>query len=220
VVKQVDFQEHWAYEPVPGNDNVKTPLHEERLDAVTAKLLDSGAATVLDLGCGSGALLGRLVAEEQFARVLGIDTSAEALLRAERRLEAESDGGGPEWSLQHGSFTEPDESWAAFDVAAMVETIEHVPAEHLSRVERSVFTVTRPRVVVMTTPNREHNELYGLAEGELRHPDHEFEWCRSKFRVWATGVAERNGYEVAFEDVGRADPLLGSPTQMGVFRLQ
>jgi small RNA 2'-O-methyltransferase len=199
---------------------VSTPLHEERLDAVVAKLLDSDAATVLDLGCGSGSLLRRLVAEEQIAKVRGVDVSAEALLRAERSLESERWDSGCDWRLHHGSFAEPEDSWAHFDAAAMVETLEHVPPEQLSLVERSVFTVARPRTVVITTPNCEYNRLYGMEEGEMRHADHKFEWSRAKFRAWASGVAERNGYEVSFEDVGRAEPLFGSPTQMAVFRLQ
>jgi small RNA 2'-O-methyltransferase len=206
--------------PLPERDDVSAPLHEERLDAVVAKLLESGAVAVLDLGCGSGPLLRRLVAEKQFATVLGVDASAEALLRAERFLEAEHSESGCDWRLHHGSFAEPEDSWVHFDAAAMVETIEHVPPEQLSLVERSVFAVTRPGTVVMTTPNREYNRLYGLGEGELRHADHKFEWSRAKFRAWASGVAERNGYEASFEDIGLADPLLGSPTQMAVFRLR
>jgi small RNA 2'-O-methyltransferase len=197
--------------------DVRTPLHEERLDAVVSKLLDSRAATVLDLGCGSGSLLRRLVAHAQFAEVMGVDVSAEALLRAERCLRSEHAESTCEWRLHHGSFTEPEDSWAHFEAAAMVETLEHVPPEQLSLVERAVFSIVRPRTVVVTTPNREYNRLYGMEEGEMRHADHEFEWCRARFRAWASGVAERNGYRVWFEDVGRADPLFGSPTQMAVF---
>jgi small RNA 2'-O-methyltransferase len=204
---------------VADQHHMKTPLHEERLDTVVAKLLESGAATVLDLGCGSGSLLRRLVAEAQFTTVMGVDVSAEALLRAERYLKAEASDGNCNWRLHHGSLAEPENSWAHFDAAAMVETLEHLPPEQLSLIERSVFAVVRPRTVVITTPNREYNRLYGMEEGEMRHADHKFEWNRARFRAWALGVAERNGYDVSFEDVGRADPLLGSPTQMAVFHL-
>jgi len=204
--------------PFPERDHTGTALHEERLDAVVATLLGSGARTVLDLGCGTGGLLRRLVAEEQFSSVVGIDTSAEALRDAESSLLVTGNCGPTAWSLEHASFTQLDERWAGFDAAAMVETLEHVAPEHLSRVERSVFAVARPGIVVMTTPNREYNELYGMAKEDFRHADHKFEWSRAKFRAWAENLAARNGYRVMCEDVGRADPLLGSPTQMGVFR--
>jgi small RNA 2'-O-methyltransferase len=104
----------------PKQDDVSAPLHDERLGAVVAELLASDAGSVLDFGCGSGPLLRRLVAEEQFATVLGADASAEALLRAERFLEAEHRESGCQWRMHHGSFAEPDDCWRHFDAAAMV----------------------------------------------------------------------------------------------------
>jgi small RNA 2'-O-methyltransferase len=194
-----------------------SPLHEERLDAVADCIRRSGASSVLDLGCGSGALLRRLLEEKQFTRIVGVDTSFEGLVLAERLKDSLADQ--PErLTLRHASFTESDEGLTGFDAAAMVETIEHVPPAHLSRVERAVFTRMRPRLVVMTTPNRDYNERYGIAGDELRHVDHHFEWGRTKFEGWAGGVADRNGYGVTFQAIGPADAWLGGPTQMAVFR--
>jgi small RNA 2'-O-methyltransferase len=172
---------------------------------------------VLDLGCGSGKLLVRLLGERRFRKLRGVDISGEALLVAEEKLRAARVTGGAEWSLHHGSFLHPEASWGRFDAAVMVETIEHIAPESLSRLERAVFEVARPRIVLMTTPNREYNPLFGLAADELRDAEHRFEWCRHRFRGWAGGVAARAGYAVEFEDVGTPDPLLGGPTQMGVF---
>jgi small RNA 2'-O-methyltransferase len=72
----------------------------------------------------------------------------------------------------------------------------------------------------MTTPNREDTRLSGLEAGELRHADHKFVWSLAEFHTWAAGGAARNGYAASFHGIGRADPLLGSPTQMAVFRLR
>jgi small RNA 2'-O-methyltransferase len=204
----------------PAGEDPSTALHEERLDAVVEVLRASGASSVLDLGCGSGALLRRLALEEQFTRIVGVDTSAAALFRAERMLASLGGADVTRIALHHGSFTSAEQEWMGFDAAAMVETIEHIPPEHLSQVERAVFAQLRPSLLLMTTPNRDYNVLYGKTEKENRHPDHRFEWSRSRFRGWATGVAERNGYHAAFADVGRADPLLGSSTQMAIFRLR
>jgi small RNA 2'-O-methyltransferase len=198
-----------------GQDETKSPLHEERLDAVVRALIASGARTVVDLGCGSGSLVRRLAAEPAFTRIVGVDTSLEALRVAERTLGGAVDG--DRVVLRYGSFTEPDDDLRGFDAAALVETIEHVEPSQLSRVERAVFARLRPGAVVITTPNSEYNVRFGLAEGELRHADHRFEWPRARFRSWAEGVGERNGYRVSSGDIGPADPLLGSPTQMAVF---
>jgi small RNA 2'-O-methyltransferase len=194
-----------------------TALHDERLRTVVGILIASGARTVLDLGCGSGALLERLIGEVQFTAVVGIDSSVRALHRARLLLEARGDGRVDRLTLVHGSFAAANAPLAGFDAAAMVETIEHVPSHRLSGVERTVFAEWRPSLVVITTPNREYNVRFGLAEGEYRSADHHFEWCRSRFRGWSDGVASRNGYEVECSGIGPLDPLLGSPTQLAVF---
>ena len=48
-------------------------LNERRLDAVFEVLKGSGASRVLDLGCGEGKLLRRLLADHQFAEIVGMD---------------------------------------------------------------------------------------------------------------------------------------------------
>ena len=56
-----------------------------------------------------------------------------------------------------------------------------------------------------------------LPAGQLRHPDHRFEWTRAEFQVWAGERARCHGYEVRFEPIGDADATLGAPTQMAIF---
>lgn len=204
-------------DPVPGQRETSSALHGERLDAVMGVLRADGARTVADLGCGSGALLRRLVADPRFTRIVGVDASLEALATAERLLRAER-ADPARVSLRHGSFLDPGAELAGFDAAVMVEALEHVDPALLSRLERGIFAALRPRLVVLTTPNRDYNARLGLAEGRLRHPDHRFEWSRARFRAWAGGVAARNGFAAEFREVGRSDPLLGSATQMAVFR--
>jgi hypothetical protein len=74
--------------------------------------------------------------------------------------------------------------------------------------------------VIVTTPNREYNPLYGLPAGQWRHRDHRFEWSRAEFAAWAEGVASRQGYRVSLRTVGDVDPEAGSPTQLALFSLE
>lgn len=192
-------------------------LQEQRLDAVAGRLRDCGATSVLDLGCGSGELVARLAAEACFERIVGVDRSPSILATARERLgPAVVDGARVR--LLCASFAEADDRLAGFDAAALVETLEHVDPGRLALVERAVFAGYRPRTVIVTTPNREYNPCYGLADGALRHPDHRFEWGRARFRRWAQGVGERNGYAVTFDGIGEADEQYGCPTQMALFR--
>ena len=193
-------------------------LHELRLETVLRTLLETGAASVLDLGCGPGELLSRLVAEEQFKKIVGIDTSQEALTAARDLLGLKAgDSKEQRLLLYQASFTSVVEELVGFDAAVMVETIEHVEPNRLSAVEQAVVAGYRPKTVLVTTPNREYNVLHGLPKGALRHPGHRFEWTRTKFSTWAMGIAQRNGYRVTFEGIGPADPVLGCSTQMAKF---
>jgi small RNA 2'-O-methyltransferase len=194
-----------------------TWLHEERLAAVLAEVRASGARRVVDLGCGDGDLFLRLAREPGIEALVGVDLSVEALDRLRGRL-ARSPGQGAQVEIRHGSMTDPAPDLAGFDCAVLVETIEHIPPDHLSRLERAVWQVMRPGVVVLTTPNAEFNPLLGVPPTRFRHPDHRFEWTREKFRAWCRRVAEGAGYSLRFADVGGLHPTLGGASQMAVFR--
>lgn len=194
-----------------------TSLHEERLDFVFRRLKATGARRVLDLGCGSGSLLYRLLADPQFEEVVGLEDSGVSLQLARSSLANHLHGDRRRLTLVRGSYAEGNPRLAGYDAAAMVETIEHVHPEQLSRVERAVFGEYRPGCLLMTTPNREYNPLFDLGPGEFREEDHKFEWDRMKFRRWASGVAARNGYEVQFGGIGESHPDLGQPTQTAFF---
>ncbi|MBO3733041.1 3' terminal RNA ribose 2'-O-methyltransferase Hen1 [Glycomyces niveus] len=195
------------------------PLHRIRIAAVTAALRTSGAASVLDLGCGSGKLLSALLEDRRFTRITGVDVSSRALDLAERhlRLDRMPDRQARRLHLLQGSVVYRDKRFKGHDAAVLMEVIEHLDAGRLPSMERVVFAEARPRTVVVTTPNVEYNATYGMAEHQMRHADHRFEWDRAAFAAWAEAVAARYGYRVRIEGVGAADPEAGAPTQMGVF---
>jgi len=121
-------------------------------------------------------------------------------------------------ALIHGALTYRDKRLEGYDAAALVEVIEHLDPPRLAAFERVLFEFARPATVVVTTPNGEYNVKFeGLPAGKFRHKDHRFEWTRQEFQAWATKVAERFGYGVRFIPVGPEDPMVGAPSQMGVF---
>ncbi|PRY00042.1 3' terminal RNA ribose 2'-O-methyltransferase Hen1 [Allonocardiopsis opalescens] len=201
-------------------------LAEQRAGAVLAVLRAEGAASVVDLGCGQGRLLARLLAEPAFTRITGVDVSAYAVEQARRRLlpdrmpERRAAQVAERLALHVGSLVYRDDRFAGHDAAVLMEVIEHIDPPRLPAAEYVVFGAARPRVAVVTTPNAEYNVRYeGLAPGAARHPDHRFEWTRAEFTDWAGGVAERYGYRVRLLPVGAVDPELGAPTQLAVFTL-
>ena len=215
-----------AEEGSPAEEGVERGLglNEERLGVVMAVLRGSGARRVLDVGCGEGRLIRELSKERQFEKITGMDVSHRALEMAATRLRLDRATADGRVQLLHGSLLYRDRRLEGFDAVAAVEVVEHLDPPRLAAFERVVFECARPRVVVLTTPNREYNVLFaGLAPpqegmpGGLRHGDHRFEWTRAEFHEWARGVAERFAYAVRFLPVGQDDPTHGSPTQMAVF---
>ena len=194
-------------------------LQDRRLGTVQSVLKACGARRVLALGCGAGALLVRLIRDD-YELIVGADVSVRALERAARRLKLDDmhDAQRQRISLLHSPLTYRDKRLVGFDAAALVEVVEHLDRPRLAAAEQNVFGSARPGTVVVTTPNREYNVRWEtLPAGELRHPDHRFEWTRSEFAAWSAGVAGRHGYEVRYLPVGPEDPEVGPPTQMAVF---
>lgn len=198
----------------------KIRLHEVRLLTACARLRDSGATSVLDLGCGEGKLLRLLAREKQFRHITGMDVSTRSLEIAADKLNLGRlpDREKERFKLFQGSLTYRDSRLEGYDAAALVEVIEHVDPGRLPALERSVFQYARPRTVIVTTPRADYNVKYeSLAEGAFRHSDHRFEWTEAEFQHWCAGIGERFGYSFATEPVGELDPDFGAPSQMAVF---
>jgi 2-polyprenyl-3-methyl-5-hydroxy-6-metoxy-1,4-benzoquinol methylase len=201
-------------------------LHEERLATVLGVITASGARTVLDLGCGSGKLLAKLVKEPGLQRIVGLDVSDRALEGAARRLHLDTMAPRQRERVEllHGSLTYRDSRLRGFDAAAVVEVIEHLDPPRVVTFEKLLFGDARPGTVVVTTPNAEYNVLLaGLPAGRFRHADHRFEWTRREFTGWAEGVCARYGYRVELSGVGPEGTSgdgtpVGRPSQLAVFQ--
>lgn len=196
----------------------RVPLNTQRHEAVHQALLDLGARSVIDLGCGPGQFLDRLVKTPGFTRIAGSDVSTRSLQHAARRLRVErmSERQAERVQLFQSALTYEDERFAGFDAAVLMEVVEHVDPPRLEALERVVFGAARPSAVIVTTPNAEYNALYEGLVG-MRHPDHRFEWTRAELGDWSNRVASTYGYRVERRGIGDLDETLGNPTQMAIF---
>lgn len=196
-------------------------LNVQRLKTVHEELVKAGVRTVADLGCGEGRLLRLLLKDRRFTKILGVDVSSAALEKAALRLKLDRLPPMQRERIEivQGSLTYCDTRLKGFDVACVVEVIEHIDPERIAAFEQALFGFVQPPLVLLTSPNSEYNVKYeGMEKGSMRHRDHRFEWTRSEFEAWANHVCKTYGYCVEILPVGEIDEALGAPTQLGVFR--
>jgi 3' terminal RNA ribose 2'-O-methyltransferase Hen1 len=220
-VNPAEAEENEEPSPTPEED-VETSIHlnEERLGTVLSVIRSVNAETILDLGCGEGRLLQLLLKERQFKKIVGMDVSIRSLEIASDRLHLQDLPPMQKDRIQliHGSLMYRDRRLEGFDVAAVVEVIEHFDEPRLKAFERVVFELAKPRTVILTTPNREYNALWPkIGPTRFRHGDHRFEWTRSQFSEWAGRISDQFGYTVRFIPVGAEMKDVGPPTQMAIF---
>jgi SAM-dependent methyltransferase len=215
--------------PPPGTDSDVEPqphpqlsatLHRLRTDVVRNLVLASGARSVVDLGCGTGALVIELALEPQIRHVLGIEPDRRAMRRLHaglaRRLQPAE---RRKVDTLVGLATNADPRTRGFDVALAVEVVEHLDPGRLDEFADAVFRTARPSLVVLTTPNREYNAVWkSLADGGLRIADHQFEWTRAEAAEWAEAQATRHGYRWTTAEIGPAHPEHGAPSQLLAFQ--
>ncbi len=198
-------------------------LNSQRLATLSEAVRQSGAKSVVDLGCGDGKLLRELLKQPELTRIVGMDVARRSLDYARERLQLDelSPTFRDRIELIHGSLVYRDRRLQGFDVATVVEVVEHLDGARLRAFERVLFEQAHPKNVLLTTPNAEYNVRFEtLPAGQFRHPDHRFEWTRKEFELWAQTVAARYGYSVSFSGIGDLDPALGTPTQMARFEAQ
>ncbi len=217
-----DGEEAEAEPPVPDEVREKrVSLNARRLEAVKNAVVESGASSVIDLGCGECRLTAMLLEEKQIRRVVAADVSMSVLEKAKRnvRYDRLPPYKKSKLTLMQASLTYKDQRFSGFDAACVVEVVEHIDRQRLPAFERVLFEFAAPVTVILTTPNREYNAHYEwLPERQLRHGDHRFEWSRAEFEAWTKHICETFGYTAEISGIGDVDEQYGAPTQMGVFR--
>jgi SAM-dependent methyltransferase len=100
-----------------------------------APAVDAGARTILDIGCGTGALLAALVTRWPHLTVIGVDVSAGMLGVAERELSTLPAGVRSRISLRQGSADHLPVAEGTADIAVSAFVYQLVPSRHRALLE-------------------------------------------------------------------------------------
>ena len=209
-------------------------LHEHL--KLLARHLESLPTTLLDIGCGEGDFLSRIIPcndEIPLTNLTGIDPSdvVASKAMADRFRPGGIHGNGEPWErwypleikLLQGRLEDLKQGKHNYDVVISTEVVEHLDPGPLNMFGDIILGHIKPQIAIITTPNREFNAFFDYLENlqphadrvprhhwpgyphPMRHDDHRFEWTRAEMRSWATALATKWGYEVAFTGVGGYD---------------
>jgi len=200
----------------------KQTLHDIRLKAVSDEIARLQVTSVVDLGCGEGRLIKLLLENKQLQRITGMDVSSRSLEVAARRLKLDKmiDTQRKRINLLQGSLTYRDRRLQGYDVATLVEVIEHLDEDRLLALEKNIFNEIQPNTIVLTTPNKDWNITFTEDETMKRHSDHRFEWTRGEFQSWCEHIRDAYKYTYQIKPLGEEIEAVGAPSQMAVFSKQ
>lgn len=199
------------YEQFPDDDgDPSTPWYRLVMAQLAGDLREQ---SVLEIGCGSGALSRWLARDRRPRRLVGADFSESALRKARRLDEARKDD-GIRVSWKHEDIQALSFADGEFDLAISCETLEHVPEPRQGVQE--LFRVLRPGgKLILTTPNyvgplglyRGYLRLVGRRFTEVGQPINHFTMIpRTLF--WLRSAGFRIG---AVDAVGHYLPFPGRP---------
>lgn len=200
----------------------KQTLHDIRLKAVSDEIARLQVTSVVDLGCGEGRLIKLLLENKQLQRITGMDVSSRSLEVAARRLKLDKmiDTQRKRINLLQGSLTYRDRRLHGYNVATLVEVIEHLDEDRLLALEKNIFNEIQPNTIVLTTPNKDWNITFTEDETMKRHSDHRFEWTRGEFQAWCEHIRDAYKYTYQIKPLGEEIEAVGAPSQMAVFSKQ
>src|SRR5690606_20881562 len=156
----------------------------------------------VDFGSGEGKLAVKLGFIDGVEEILAVEPSQVETMKAVRRFEkVENKENFVEPATLWGSLFYFDERLKGKDLMILCEVIEHIDEQRLPNVFELILQQYAPKSLIVTTPNREYNEVYDM-DDHFRHDDHRFEWTRQEFRDWCEQRNHSGYYDIEFAGIG------------------
>ncbi|MEO2205187.1 3' terminal RNA ribose 2'-O-methyltransferase Hen1 [Paenibacillus pabuli] len=175
---------------------------------------------IVDMGAGEGKLSARLAYIPGVESILAVEPSGQSRLRAMERFAKLEGRSGivamPEPII--GSLFYFDEQLQNQDVMILCEVIEHIEAYRLNSIMDTIMNEYQPEVLLVTTPNKEYNEVYAMEQESFRHHDHRFEWTRAELAAQCETWTKQGEYTFELKGIGEHAEGFGHPTQLVIFR--
>lgn len=215
-------QEQRGSESVSDGSQSEPPvrLNELRYRAITDVIAALPVKRkIVDMGAGEAKLSARLAYIPGVEAILAVEPSGQSRLRAmERFAKLEGRSGVvamPEPII--GSLFYFDEQMQNQDVMILCEVIEHIEEYRLNGIMDTIMNEYQPEVLLVTTPNKEYNEVYAMEQENFRHHDHRFEWTRAELASRCEEWTQHGNYGYEIKGIGEHVEGYGQPTQLVIF---
>lgn len=204
----------------PENSEPPVRLNELRYRAITDVVSALPVKRhIVDMGAGEGKLSARLAYIPGVESILAVEPSGQSRLRAMERF-AKLDGRAGVVAMPEpviGSLFYFDKQMQNQDVMILCEVIEHIEEYRLNGIMNTIMSDYQPKVLLVTTPNKEYNEVYAMEQESFRHHDHRFEWTRTELASRCEEWAQQGNYAYKIRGVGENAEGFGQPTQLVIF---
>jgi len=193
---------------------------------------------VLDIGCGEGKLLTYLLSLDMgIKKLIGVDIDVTSLEKAKNeitnlikliKIERKNLGQYTtkirkriDISLYHANLLQKNlyfqRKFSNFDLITFIEVIEHIPLNDAETCLDVLLGLYKPKFLVVTTPNKDYNVVFGMNDTQVRYYDHKFEWTKQQFNQICKKFSHKYGYNIEFDGVGYFNELYGFSTQICYF---
>ena len=189
--------------PSEAGEVLFTPrLSVQRHELVLEFLKRMKVRSVLDLGCNSLKFFSLVKNLENLQYLAGVDIDKDILEEFKHLAQPtvcswlEERAHSLLLELWSGDVTDNDGARVMeerVEAVTSIELIEHLEPDKIQSFVDTVLGVIRPEYWIVTTPNKDYNQLFPDWPGDeaRRHWDHKFEWTRSEFRAWAASVVSK-----------------------------
>lgn len=184
-------------------NNAKAKKRSYQLKEVMYEIIGINPRTVVDLGCNSGRLLELLLKEKQIRKILGVDNSHEFLKEAKERLSLHDMKPRERRKIEliHSNFLNDDERIQGYDLATLVNVVEHLDESKKKMFEYTVFEFIQAEAIIITAPLGKKNMHKGQKLSR-----------KTEFGRWSRDIARQYNYDVQHRIIKE------SLSQISVFR--
>lgn len=206
-----DRKQFKLFQPILETEDIKLcwgDTRQQRFDALREHLGKSGAAQLVDIGCGEGWYATKLSSLYQEVLAFDLDEiEREKCMHLAKRRNIEN------IQVLPGVSTDTELELLIQDGAdvLMTEVVEHMPPQDATELVSRVLHTGASRVLV-TTPNKRFNQNYLLADDVFRHDDHDWEPTEAELVEWAVCLAADSGHDVTVSGIG--DSVRGEHTSL------